>query len=641
MAVTGAVAAAVQILFLREYLSVFSGNELVIGLIFGLWLLATAAGSRIGGRADFSGAPGFAFVWSISIVAGFLMVRGVRLLYHPGELISSWHIPVIVVLTQSAAAFSGGLAFGRLSRAVDGGKLYWAESAGAAAGFLGVFLCSMARFRNGTILAGTLMVLAMAAYGPAMLAPALERRRALLYCGASLFLIGGLLAVDPASVRWKYPFTIDKVFSGYEGEIALSEAGGGGSLTFLNNTVYRADMPLPSIEQAVHVPASLHRGPLHRALVIGNPGYLRELGKYGGLRVICLETEPALAVDGCTCGAIETLKPDERFDLTLLGAGLPVTTGAGRFYTTTFFLKMRRMAGDSGIVSFTLPLSENFLSPQEQRLKDILMTTLGRDFKHTLVVPGEGYTFIASNQPLPWPAWPRVPTRYLAACTLASLTPERLGQAQKVIDSGWVSTIDRPVLLLETERQWLRLFGMPLIVPAGVLLIFLAVAMIVSPRTGTALSVGTSGFAAGAYSIALLLVFQGTFGVLYSRVALLMLALAVGFMIGGRMNKFPFSDLLIGAYAVVTLLVLVGVRSPPLFLFLMLHAGMGFLAGAQFVSRRPSSWSGLYAADLAGGVFGMALASTVFVPLLGVTGLAALLGMVKVVPALVAVRIRR
>jgi hypothetical protein len=165
--------------------------------------------------------------------------------------------------------------------------------------------------------------------------------------------------------------------------------------------------------------------------------------------------------------------------------------------------------------------------------------------------------------------------------------------------------------------------------------------MIVSPRTGTALSVGTSGFAAGAYSIALLLVFQGTFGVLYSRVALLMLALAVGFMIGGRMNKFPFSDLLIGAYAVVTLLVLVGVRSPPLFLFLMLHAGMGFLAGAQFVSRRPSSWSGLYAADLAGGVFGMALASTVFVPLLGVTGLAALLGMVKVVPALVAVRIRR
>ncbi len=641
MAVTGAVAAAVQILFLREYLAVFSGNEIVIGLIFGLWLLLTAAGSRTGGRADFTGAPRFAFVWSLSIVAGFLMVRGVRLLYHPGELISSWHIPVIIVLTQSAAAFSGGLVFGRLSRAVDGRKLYWAESAGAAAGFLCVFLCSMARFHNGAILAGMLSVLAVAAFSLSAHFPAPERRSALLYCGASLLLIAGLIAADGASVRWKYPFAVDTVFSGYEGEIALSRAGGGGAITLLNNTVYRAGMPMPSIEQAVHIPASLHRGPLHRALVIGNPGYLRELGKYGGLRIRCLESEPALAVDGCTCGAIESLKPDETFDLILLGAGLPVTAGTGRFYTTSFFLKMRKMAGDSGIFSFTLPLSENFLSPQEQRLKDILLTTLGREFRHCLVVPGEGYTFIASNEPLQWPAVPGVPTRYLAAYTLASLTPERLVQAQKIMDSGSVSTIDRPIILLETERQWLNLFGMPLMVPAGVLLIFLMIALIVSPRSGAALSVGTSGFCAGAYSIALLLVYQGTFGVLYSKVALLMLALAVGFMIGGRMKNFPFSDLAIGAYAVVTLLFLVRVAAPPLTLFLILHAGMGILAGAQFVSRRPSSWSGLYAADLAGGVFGMALASTVFVPLAGITGLAALLGMVKAVPALVAARNRR
>ena len=51
---TGFAAAAVQTLFLREYLSIFSGNEIVIGVVLALWLGATAAGSLIGARPAIS-----------------------------------------------------------------------------------------------------------------------------------------------------------------------------------------------------------------------------------------------------------------------------------------------------------------------------------------------------------------------------------------------------------------------------------------------------------------------------------------------------------------------------------------------------------------------------------------------------------
>ena len=632
MFITGSVAAAVQILFLREFLSVFSGNELVIGLIFGLWLLSAAAGSRMGSRADFAGARRLVFIAILSVVAGFLILRAVRLLYHPGELIPPWHIVFIVLPTQSFAAWSGGWVFGRLSRIIDGAELYRAESAGAAAGFLGVSLCILRGLSNGAICAGALTLLAIAAYSWKTLAPSRERRGSSWYSIASLFVIAGLVALNPLSMRWKYALAIDGIVDGYEGEIATGR-GEVGPITLLNNTVYRADIPLPSIEQAVHVPASMHRGALHRALVIGNPGYLHELRKYAHLQITCLETEPALAKDGCVCGAIETYKPRGTFDLILLDAGMPLTAGTSRFYTVSFFAKMRRMTGDSGIFSFTLPLSENFLSPQEQRLKDLLQVTLGREFRHCRILPGEGYTFIASNQPLPWPAAPSVPTRYLASYTLASLTPERMEKAGEVIDSVSVTTINKPVILLEAQRQWLNLFGIPLVFPAGVLLIFLIGALIVSPRTRAAFSVGTSGFTTGAYSMALLLVYQCTYGVLYSMISVLMVALAVGFTLGSLMKRFPFSDAAIGCYAALTLCMLVKIVSPPLFLFLIFHAGMGFLAGAQFVTRRTPSWGGLYAADLAGGVFGMALTSTIFAPWIGMTGLAALLGVIKLIAA--------
>jgi hypothetical protein len=299
---------------------------------------------------------------------------------------------------------------------------------------------------------------------------------------------------------------------------------------------------------------------------------------------------------------------------------------------------MRDLADSAGVLSFTLPLSSNYLSAPERSLKEILQATLAGVFRHVLVVPGEGYTFVASDRPLAMPAAPLVQTAYLEAYTLPALTPERLEAANASSGDARPATLDRPLCLLPAQHQWLGMFSLPPAAAAAALAVLFIAAAALLPRTRAALSVATTGFTAGIYSVALLLMYQYSHGTLYSRVALLMVALTAGFAAGGLVRRFAFSDFIIGVYASSTLFVLVLLPFQPVALFCLFHAGMGFCAGAQFVTRRTASWGGLYAADLAGGVLGMALCSALLVPLFGVAAVAAGLGLLKIVSGFFAAR---
>jgi spermidine synthase len=624
---TGFAAAAVQTVFLREYLSIFSGSELVIGLVLGLWLFATGSGSLFGSRSKtpWNGSA-VALSFIISIVMGIITLRASRLLFGPGETIPPQAIALIVLGTQSASAFLGGFAFGKLSKGTGGASLYRAESAGAAAGLLFTALGVMLHLSNGLIAAcaavPVVVYILRKPVIPALLAAAL------------LF---SFVAIDSASVRWKYPMKVDMVHSGREGEIA--QIGKNPDATILlNATLYRTGLPRPSLEQAVHLPAAMHAGPLVRALVIGNTGMVEELAKYRGLRVECLETEPVLATNGCRYATVETYRTAEPFDLVLCGELLPQNAGQSRFFTLSFFRSMRRLTGENGVFSFTLPLSRNFLSPNERRLKELVHATLLTSFRYVKIIPGEGYTFVAADRPLVWPVRLAVPTAYLESTTLAALTDEEVARANVLADSSTVNTMDRPLLLMTAQGRWLDQFGIPVSAIIGALALLFIAAMVVLPRTRPTLSLATSGFTAGVFSVALMLIYQGTYGTLYSSVALLFVSLAAGFALGGLARRFYFSDFVIGAYAAAALVLLVSMGSPPLWLFLILHAGMGGFAGAQFTTRNPVSPGALYAADLAGGVFGMMLCSTVLVPYFGITIVAVgLLGM-KVINGIVAGR---
>ncbi|MBN1129485.1 MAG: hypothetical protein JXA71_10890 [Chitinispirillaceae bacterium] len=453
---------------------------------------------------------------------------------------------------------------------------------------------------------------------------------AVLFLTIAAAAISVLFITEPFSIQWKYNRQVEYVKSGYEGEIAGS-GGEDTALILLNNSLYRAKIPSSAIEQSVHLPAAMHGNTVRRVLVLGNTGQVRELEKYPGVYLECFETEPLLSDEICRYGVAEDLQGSTQFDIVLLSSGLPGTAQSCRFFTREFYRKVRVLTGESGIFSFTLPFSENFLSPDEQRLKDLFHTTLRTVFRHVFVFPGTGYTFVASDREIRWPVKLSVETGYLEPYTLASMTKKRLADANTRMDSTTINSLEKPVALYITQKQWLGLFGTPILYGGIFIGLIALIALLASPKTVSAFSVGTTGFVTGIYSVSLLIIYQFCHGILYAKLAVLMIGLVAGFVIGSMVRKFPYSDGVIGIYACMTLMILTMLPNPSTELFFILHAGVGFLSAAQFVSRKGTSWSGLYAADLAGGVIGMAICSTVLVPHIGIFAAAIGIGALKII----------
>jgi hypothetical protein len=619
--------AALQSVYFREYLSVFSGNELSIGMIFAVWLVCTGLGTALATRA-FAGktwsvdARMLATLLMVAAVAGMFLIRASRLLLSQGQLVSPLVMLGILVISEAPATVVNGYVLGGLfSAGQNPHKLYGWENAGSVAGALCVYGCILLFVHNSLIVAVAALPLLCLCWGSAW-----------RFVAAAAALVS-LWALDNPSIQWKYSVPVSQIIYGHEGEIVPVVTGN--DTTFLQNgTVYKSSMQRPSLEQAVHIPMG-ERPEAKRALVVFDRGHYAELVKYLGLVIDEIETEPALASPRSRIVSPETFLPRQRYDVMFLGGGMPRSAASNRLYTLSFFRHARALLSDSGIVTFSLPFSENYFSPAETKLYSALYATLGAVFKNVLVFPGEGYTFMASDAPLGSSWNVRVATDYLASTIIPGLSDERLRDANKKPANAIINTKDRPVTLFLGLQAWLELFKNSVAILAAILFACCAAVLWFLPKTRPALSVATSGLSIGIYSICLLLMYQATYGALYSRVSLLLVALTAGFALGALVKKFPLSDFAIGLYCAGSLALLWAIPCPPAFLFYLLHAGMGVLGGAQIVSRSGTGLGALYAADLFGGAVGMALCSTLLVPLFGILPVAGGIGGIKIFVELV------
>lgn len=612
----GLLSTAAQCIFIREYLAVFSGNEFIIGLILSVWLIATGCGGLLGQKA-LSFDTGLAvFLLIVLAGAGIFVTRASRLFFMPGEIIGPMSVLVLCALTEAPFAFVNGYAFGALSKSLRRpANPYGSESLGALLGSLITFAGVLLYSKNIAILVCAMVPL-LFFIGP--------KKR---YLPAALAVIALIVAFDNHAMRWKYPFPFSRVVYGREGELAVIQ-GAGDTTIMLNGAVYKSTMEKPFLEQAVHVPMAQRRS--HRAaLVLFDKGHGAELAEYPGLQVDCIESEPRIAPPGSIIAAPETFNSSKRYDMVLLGAAIPQTTAASRFYTVSFFRHMKSLMPDSGVFSFTLPFSENYMGFAEKRLYDVLYGTLSAAFEYILVFPGSAYTFMASDRPFPVSWRPRVKTRYLESMIIPSVSARQITDANKRPMGASVNTTNRPFGLLPGLLLWIELFKGTCVLVTVILGALFIASMSVLPKTRDVLSMGSTGFAAGVYSVALLLLYQSTYGLLYSRISLLLIMLAGGFFLGTLFKRFTQSDLFIGLYCLLSLGTLAIIPLPPAMLFFCAHLGIGVLCGAQFVSRKNTPAGVLYAADLFGGALGMALCSTVFVPLFGVLYVAAGLCILK------------
>jgi spermidine synthase len=469
----------------------------------------------------------------------------------------------------------------------------------------------------------------------------------------------------------------------------LAVAGVGDMKVFLVNGVASASFPDRSAEEDSTLwPLLAHPAP-KQVLVLGAGSLpaLPEILKHPVERVTVVDADgEAMAMvrrhlDEMAAKAVadprvalvvedprEHLAGARGLDVVLSMGGEPLNAGSNRFFTSEFFSEVKTALAPNGILAFSLPSAENYLSPETAYAGASVLKSLDGVFgPHRALIPGSRMTLLAGLGPVRLDegrlaeAYGRRRLKNTALVPPAFpyyLMPERRMAVEARLASlaGVAANSDmRPAACFHAWRLWLVKFVSPahlLGLIAAVCVGLWGVARLWSRRSevfpswesGAVLSLGLSGVG---LEIVLLLAFQSASGSLYWKAGLLMASfmagLALGSLLGWRTPRAwsrgalrcilalmaaaaflaaGWLDALVGLGPLASMLAFCGSL-----------LGAGLLVGAAYPLACAHAPAEVYAVDLWGSALGAFLTAAFLVPLAGMK-LTLILAGAAVLPAL-------
>lgn len=448
----GFTATSGQIIAVREFIIVFYGNELCLGLILANWLLWGAVGSWILGRISDRIKSRTGVLASCEIFLAFLLpaliftARSARaiLKVQPGEVLGVLPISIFtfVVLAPICAILGFLFALGaRMYPSAKGAKqighVYILEGIGASAGGLLTSLL-MIRFLNSIQIAMIIGALNLAA--AASLRTFLGRKMAVkvFFRGMIIFLLAlniyllipeikhedsagfekergtiALLSADNLNlkslrIQWGMlglKASRDSIYSN------LTVVGDESSYSFYSNGLRMFTVPNTSAaEQTAHFPMMEHPDPKNVLLIGGGVGgSLGEILKYPIQEVDYVELDPKVIEIARVWLDEQYLKPlddprvrianmdgrlfvkrtNRKYDVVILDIPGPYTAQLNRFYTVEFFREVSDILAQQGLISLGVFSSPNYISGEHQKFLNCIYRTLEAIFPEIVVIPAD------------------------------------------------------------------------------------------------------------------------------------------------------------------------------------------------------------------------------------------------------------
>lgn len=685
---------------MRELMVAFRGNEISIGLALGTWLFWTAVGSGAAGRfaAGASAEPLrlvsiLEALLALAIPATVLAVRAGTAAARPapGESFGPGSMALISLATLSACCALSGALFPAASRLFGrwpaAGSAYLWEAIGASAGGLVAGLVLIRRFSPVEIAWGLGLACGLAACGFAARA---RWRGGFLAGAAPLLLIGcalsGTLAKwDAWSMRRMWPgFHLVATRNSAYGSLAVVDSEGARSI--YENGLRLFTVPdAEAAEEAVDY--ALLESPSPRAVLLiggGMGGSAAEVLRRPGVeRLDYVELDPAIlglardffpnqwaalradprvrihAIDGrLFVGASSA-----HWDAIIVNLPDPQTAQLNRFFTAGFFQEAAARLTGTGILSFALAGSENYIPGNLAELLRCMNRTAGSVFPEVAAIPGETIHFFAARRRGVLAAGPAEllarlrtrgqHTRYVSEYYIPSrMAPDRMRELEaqiRPLPSTPVNRDERPVAYYFNVALWSGQFhqgyrrvfgalaktGFGAVAGIAGVLALLAAAGCGLPRSeqrrrraSAGLCTLAMGFAAMGLEILLLLGFQTAHGYVYAEMALLIAAfmagVAAGSWLGLRGAENPGLRLAAVQAATAVVCLAVGMPATSRLWFLSMAFVAGSLGGFEFplaarlFGAGPGRGAGyLYALDLAGSCLGAVLFSIYLIPVFG------------------------
>jgi spermidine synthase len=657
-----------QITVIREFINVFAGNEIIVGVLISLWLLLTGFGAYAGRyiRSHLLQSlifRGSLFVVAILPIVHIVLIRFLKnLLFARGELpgleaLILWSTMLLLpycIITGGLLTVACTIMPTKKGTRQSIGTVYFFDNIGDILGGVLFTFLLVHYFNNLEIL-----------YIPSLLclvAFLLTQRRGMHTSFLRITAVAAILALflvfplDTASLKWLYPHQeVAQYDESPYGRLVVTKERG--QTSFFENGEHLFSTPnIRASEEMVHFALpQIER--IDSVLLVsgGIAGLIDEILKYDVKRIDYVEIDPRIipaGIENLDIGFPEKVhihledgrkfiqETPGRYDAVILNLPDPVSLQLNRFYTLEFFREAKAILRPGGVITFGLRGAENYISHDQARLLSTLHNSLNGVFRHVLIIPGERNIFIASDHSLTDDIVSLVSSRGIQTTYINEdyltgwVTPERVSFLKEhLIDETPPNYDFHPAAYLYTMRVWLSMFQDSYLVPTAVLFLFLLFYFL---RLGmTEKVIFTTGFTAASMEVIILLVYQILHGSVYTGIGIIIAAfmagLALGSYMANRINMVKKGTLLATEGAVIiyllifvyTLFAAKNLLEPFALAFLTLL--MGTLTGAEFpiagsllFSSPRETGGSLYTADLLGGSLGAFAIGIVLVPRFGI-----------------------
>jgi len=672
----GATSIVTQIVLLREFLSTFYGNEMIIGVILANWMILTGIGSYVGrysaGRnGNARPAIGLLIALALLPLATVFLLRFLRNIVWPvGTAIGLTEVLYGSFVLMAPYCVTAGFGFALLARTISESRgsnlvarVYAMEAAGSLAGGLAfnvILIFFLTTFQS-------LFLIATANSLAAFIIASRHTKRLTMYASFAISICAALL------LAFAHFDILTREFQFKDQKITYLRDTPYGNLTvtrqaeqrnfFENGILLFSTDDVILKEEGVHYAMIQHPNAKRVLLISGGIcGMLDELLKYKVDKIDYVEINPWLIEAGRDVNPslqnerVRLIHEDARlfvkrttgqYDVVLVNVSDPSTAQLNRFYTVEFFEELKKHLTQGAVVSLSLESSADYMGADARTVRSIIYSTLKTSFENILIVPGNRDYFLASDKKLDIRIGDLVDRAGISTSYVNKYyvddesLQQRSGQVVNALDRGAALNRDfSPVAYYQEALYWSSQFDVGFWVPLALLALIACLA--IGRMNAVSFGIFAGGFAACSLEVVLMVSFQILYGYVYQVlgiiVTLFMAGLAVGALYKGRgerksqVSSYAFVQFSIAAYSILLPIMLDIMKTADIsrfvvqsVLFAMTFAIAVFI-GAEFAvaTRLQRSSTGivaseLYGMDLVGSSIGALLVSAYLMPLLGIS----------------------
>jgi len=681
-----------QIILLRHFLSVFSGNELVIGIILANWMLLTALGAylaRFRSNTDFNYRTIFfshILLGLLPLVIAYFSFTFRNLIFPPGKMLNILEIFFSSLILLAPFCLVSGYLFTLFSTLLSKIKesnqiyrVYGIEALGSIVG--GLLFNFIFIFVFNTFV--SLKLLLFLNFGTALfLYFTRSETKIPKVFGIFAILLAGFVAIlDISEYAYDQLFKNQTILEHLDtpyGSLTVTESSG--QINFYENgqILFSTDNMI-SNEENVHYAMFQHPRPENILIISGGAtGVIDEVLKYDVASIDYVEINPDLIrlaekylKQSSTDKTINIINQDARlflqnidnkYDVILINLPDPSSVHLNRYYSLEFYEEIKNKLSYSGIVSTSLSSSANYMGKESKEYHTALYSTMKLIFNNVIVIPGQRNFFLASDNRLTAEIGKlskikNISNEYVNPYFLDDkLIAERRNKIESEITEGVVINYDFiPIAYMLQLKLWLSKFNFKLLL---LLLTLAVIALLIIPRLHIVnLGLFSTGLSASSLEIVLIIAFQIIYGYIYFMLGIFITVFMVGLVLGSlwlskkiktSYKNYSFLQYLIGILAILAPLIIVNLNTgqPGSFVihsvFVVLMLATGVLTGIQFTFGSKLRYadivktaSGSYGADLLGSSFGALLVAALLIPLFGLIKVCLIIGILNFITGLI------